>query len=65
MRDKQQPTFRDYLPTAQTKVRVFLILFGEAAEQEMREVATLTNGQTWGVRTADLGKVFCQIRGYQ
>ena len=57
--------FRDYLPTAQTKVRVFPILFGEAAEQEMQEVATLTNGQTWDARTADLGKVFCQIRGYQ
>ena len=31
----------------------------------MREVATLTNGQTWDARTADLGKVFCQIRSYQ
>lgn len=57
--------FQSYLPTAPTRVRVFPILFGEATEQEMKQIATLTSGQTWDARTADLGRVFCQIRGYQ
>ncbi|MDR7277860.1 VWA domain-containing protein [Catenuloplanes atrovinosus] len=44
---------------------VFPILFGEAAEQEMREVASATRGQTWDARDGDLTRAFCQIRGYQ
>ncbi|MGI5499974.1 substrate-binding domain-containing protein [Lentzea sp. CA-135723] len=47
------------------QVRVFPILFGEAAEAQMREVAAKTGGEVWDARGGDLAKVFCQIRGYQ
>lgn len=46
-------------------VPVFPILFGEAAESEMREVAAATRGETWDARGGDLTRAFCQIRGYQ
>jgi Ca-activated chloride channel family protein len=46
-------------------VRVFPILFGEAAEQQMRTVATATGGELFDARQGDLSRAFCQIRGYQ
>ncbi|TDV57183.1 VWA domain-containing protein [Actinophytocola oryzae] len=57
--------FTAFLPGAPQQVRVFPILFGEAAEQEMRQVATATGGEVFDARQGDLGKAFCQIRGYQ
>ena len=57
--------FTSFLATAPRPVRVFPILFGEAAEQEMRQVATATGGELWDARDGDLGRAFCQIRGYQ
>ncbi len=57
--------FLSFAATAPHPVRVFPILFGEAAEQEMRQVATATGGELWDARDGDLGRAFCQIRGYQ
>ncbi|MBB4905321.1 VWA domain-containing protein [Actinophytocola algeriensis] len=57
--------FTSFLATAPHPVRVFPILFGEAAEQEMRQVASSTGGELWDARDGDLGRAFCQIRGYQ
>jgi Ca-activated chloride channel homolog len=57
--------FTSFLSSAPGRVRVFPILFGEAAEQEMRQVATLTGGEVFDARQGDLSKAFCQIRGYQ
>lgn len=57
--------FTSFLSGAPQRVRVFPILFGEAAEQEMRQVATLTGGEVFDARAGDLSKAFCQIRGYQ
>ena len=57
--------FLSFTATAPHPVRVFPILFGEAAEQEMRQVATATGGELWDARDGDLGRAFCQIRGYQ
>jgi len=57
--------FTSFAPSAAPPVRVFPILFGEAAEQEMRQVATVTGGEVFDARQGDLGKAFCQIRGYQ
>lgn len=57
--------FASFVPTASPPVRVFPILFGEAAEQEMRQVATLTGGEVFDARQGDLSTAFCQIRGYQ
>jgi Ca-activated chloride channel family protein len=48
-----------------TPVAVFPILFGEAAEQQMRDVAKATRGETWDARNGELARAFCQIRGYQ
>lgn len=44
---------------------VFPILFGEAAEAQMRKVAEATGGAVWDARRGDLTQAFCQIRGYQ
>jgi Ca-activated chloride channel family protein len=57
--------FTGYVSSAPRAVRVFPILFGEAAERQMRTVADVTGGELWDARKADLGKAFCQIRGYQ
>jgi len=57
--------FTAFVPTAAQKVRVFPILFGEAAEQQMRTVADVTGGELFDARQGDLSKAFCQIRGYQ
>jgi Ca-activated chloride channel family protein len=57
--------FTSFVPTAAQRVRVFPILFGEAAEQEMRQVASATGGEVFDARQGDLSKAFCQIRGYQ
>jgi Ca-activated chloride channel family protein len=57
--------FTTFVPAAPHPVRVFPILFGEAAEQEMRMVASVTGGELFDARQGDLGRAFCQIRGYQ
>lgn len=57
--------FVSFAASAPRPVRVFPILFGEAAEAEMRQVATATGGELWDARDGDLGRAFCQIRGYQ
>lgn len=46
-------------------VPVFPILFGEAAADQMRQVATVTRGMLWDARNGGLARAFCQIRGYQ
>ncbi|GGN60300.1 hypothetical protein GCM10010112_16430 [Actinoplanes lobatus] len=46
-------------------IPVFPVLFGEAAEAQMREVAELSGGELWDARGGDLTQAFCQIRGYQ
>lgn len=57
--------FKDFVTRRGDAVPVFPILFGEAAEREMTEVAAVTRGQTWDARNGDLTRAFCQIRGYQ
>lgn len=57
--------FTAFVPTAPQRVRVFPILFGEAAEQEMRQVASTTGGEVFDARQGELSEAFCQIRGYQ
>ncbi|MEU4624133.1 substrate-binding domain-containing protein [Actinoplanes sp. NPDC023801] len=52
-------------PAGAEPVPVFPVLFGEAAEEQMRRVATVSGGELWDARGGDLTKVFCQIRGYQ
>ncbi|WP_106319279.1 VWA domain-containing protein [Actinoplanes italicus] len=53
-------------PATAEPVPVFPVLFGEAAEGQMRRVATVSGGELWDARRGgDLTKTFCQIRGYQ
>lgn len=57
--------YRAFLSGRTGAVPVFPILFGEAAEGEMREVARATGGALWDARRDPLDRAFCQIRGYQ
>ncbi|WP_433791517.1 substrate-binding domain-containing protein [Actinoplanes sp. CA-252034] len=52
-------------PADAEPVPVFPVLFGEAAETQMRQVADASGGEVWDARGGDLTKAFCQIRGYQ
>ena len=59
--------FRDFyrgLLSQPKAVPVFPVLFGESAESEMAEVASLTGGRTFDGRSA-LATAFKEIRGYQ
>jgi Ca-activated chloride channel family protein len=46
-------------------VRIFTILFGEAAADEMRELAEWTGGRAFDARKSSLASAFKEIRGYQ
>jgi Ca-activated chloride channel family protein len=46
-------------------IRTFPILFGEASSTELDAIARVSGGQVFDGRSADLGNIFRQIRGYQ
>ncbi|MEO3784483.1 VWA domain-containing protein [Actinocorallia sp. B10E7] len=46
-------------------VPVFPVLFGEAEEKEMKDLASLTGGRAFDARKQSLEAVFKEIRGYQ
>lgn len=45
--------------------KTFTVLFGDADETEMRQVAQMTGGRMFDGRKANLARVFKKIRGYQ
>ena len=47
------------------KVPVFVILYGEANVEEMKELADMTGGAVFDAINGDLGDAFKEIRGYQ
>ncbi|CAL9409186.1 hypothetical protein SUDANB121_01633 [Nocardiopsis dassonvillei] len=53
------------LPPEAARVPVFTVLFGEAGEDEMAEMAELTGGRLFDAREQSLEEVFREIRGYQ
>ena len=53
------------LTPAQQSIPVFVILYGEANELEMTDLAELTGGKVFDAINSDLGEVFKEIRGYQ
>lgn len=57
--------FTAFAASRPTRIPVFPILFGEAAQAQMQEVATATGGQVFDARAGDLAHAFCEIRGYQ
>lgn len=56
--------YRGLEPSTRT-IKTFPVLFGNANEAEMGEVATLTGGRVFDGRNDNLSLVFKQIRGYQ
>ena len=55
----------EQLPAAQRSVPVFVILYGDASESEMRELAELTGGEVFDALGGDLAAAFKEIRGFQ
>lgn len=53
------------LPEAERNIRVFPVLFADADEASMRQVAETTGGRLFDGRTQSLSQVFKAIRGYQ
>ncbi|GAB2845207.1 substrate-binding domain-containing protein [Actinocorallia aurea] len=54
-----------YSAYAKLGVPVFPVLFGEAREDEMKQLADLTGGRAFDAREQSLQEVFKEIRGYQ
>ena len=63
--DPQRYLARIRSQPASQLVRSFTVLFGEANPTELQDVAEATGGKVFDARTADLSKVFKEIRGYQ
>lgn len=57
--------FYRQLPANMQTVKTFTVLFGDANEAEMQEIAQLTGGRMFDGRKGDLSRVFKKIRGYQ
>jgi Ca-activated chloride channel family protein len=57
----------DYLelPEAARKIPVFMILFGEARESELKSLVEITGGKVFDARKTPLATVFKDIRSYQ
>ena len=57
----------DYAAATRGKgsIPVFVILYGEAKESEMKELADLTGGAVFDAINGDLSDAFKEIRGYQ
>ncbi|WP_394280616.1 extracellular solute-binding protein [Corynebacterium sp.] len=53
------------LPEAMREIPVFVILYGEASEEEMTWLADLTGGKVFNAIDGDLSQVFKEIRAYQ
>ncbi|PSL57304.1 Ca-activated chloride channel family protein [Saccharothrix carnea] len=53
------------VPASVRQVPVFTVLFGEGSSAELGQVATMTGGRVFDARSAALGQVFQEIRGYQ
>ena len=49
----------------EARIRIFPILFGEASQQEMQQLAELTGGRMFDARSSELPLIFKEIRGYQ
>lgn len=47
------------------KIPVFVILYGEASEEEMSFLANFTGGKVFNARGGNLAETFEEIRSYQ
>lgn len=55
----------EQLPEDVRGIPVFLVLFGEAAEADLKELANITGGKVFDARKTPLYAVFKDIRAYQ
>ena len=53
------------LPEQARSVPVFVILYGEASEEEMTKLSRLTGGKVFDAVNGDLEQAFKEIRGFQ
>ena len=63
--DNEFADFYRSLPADAQSIRTFTILFGDADERAMTELAELTNGRIFNAKSESLAAIFKQIRGYQ
>jgi Ca-activated chloride channel family protein len=53
------------LPARVKQIRTFAVLFGDASQEQLNQIATTTGGKVFDARDANLSAVFKEIRGYQ
>jgi Ca-activated chloride channel family protein len=53
------------LPESDKGIKVFSVIFGEAAPGELKRIAELTGGRSFDSRKTSLQAIFKEIRGYQ
>ncbi len=53
------------LPEDEKGIKIFTVLFGEAAPDELKKLADLSGGRMFDSRKASLQTIFKEIRGYQ
>ena len=63
--DNEFADFYRSLPADAQSIRTFTILFGDADERAMTELAELTSGRMFNAKSESLAAIFKQIRGYQ
>lgn len=53
------------LPPQAKGIKIFPIVFGEADQSEMEQIAALTGGRSFDSRKTSLQSIFKEVRGYQ
>ncbi|MFZ6638841.1 substrate-binding domain-containing protein [Undibacterium sp. TC4M20W] len=53
------------LPDNEKGIKIFTVLFGEAAPDELKKLSDLSGGRMFDSRKASLQSIFKEIRGYQ
>lgn len=53
------------LPEEEKGIKIFTVLFGEAAPEELKNLADLSGGRMFDSRKTSLQSIFKEIRGYQ
>ncbi|MDD4928101.1 MAG: VWA domain-containing protein [Gallionella sp.] len=53
------------LPDEDRGIKIFPVIFGEANQDELKQLSDLTGGRTFDSRKSNLSAIFKEIRGYQ
>ncbi len=57
--------YNNQLPAEDKGIKIFPVIFGEADQNELQQLAALTGGRAFDSRKSDLKAIFKEIRGYQ